>query len=250
MPHKLAVSRLCDEVKVHAKRVGAINTLIVEEEEASEKSADETLGARATRRRKIVADNTDWSGLVAAIRQKTPSLSHAPETGLVIGARGASRAALYALHQMVCNISIYLVNRTQSSAEAIAKDCRPIFPIRVLPSLADVHADCAPDIIIGTIPADKKNDSYFPQALISQPQGICVDMAYKPGITPLLTAAKRNGGWQTLSGVEVLLEQAFDQFRLWTGLPAPQDVMKDALVSHDRRIAKTLEGVQKQSKLA
>lgn len=244
MPHKLAVDRLCDEVTDHAKRIGAINTLRVVGEDGSQ-DASETWGAHRTRRRRIVGDNTDWSGLVAAIRRKTPFLSQVPNVGLVIGAGGASRAALYALHQLGVG-HIYLVNRTRSTAEAIAKDFSPIFSIKVLSSLADIHAVCAPHVVIGTITADKTDDNCFPLALFSQPQGICVDMAYKPRGTPLLTVAKMNSGWQPISGVEVLLEQAFDQFRLWTGLPAPQVVMKDALLSHDRRIAEAVEGAQKR----
>jgi shikimate 5-dehydrogenase len=71
--------------------------------------------------------------------------------------------------------------------------------------------------------------------MFANERGICVDMAYKPRSTPLLKAAGRAKGWKTVTGVEVLLEQAFDQSQLWLGLPAPKRVMVEELERADER---------------
>ncbi|KAI9728277.1 MAG: hypothetical protein M1834_007770 [Cirrosporium novae-zelandiae] len=226
MPHKLGVSKFCNRVTEHGRIVGAINTLIVEEEEGKGEKI-------------IVGDNTDWTGLVRAI-EKVLSSSSSPkkfETGLVVGAGGASRAAIYALYKLGVK-TIYLTNRTKSRAVAIAEALAPLFPITVLDNLSDVPADQAPDIIVGTIPADKTTVDYFPPVIFSKPGGgVCVEMAYKPRYTPLLQAVTRDHGegkWAVVTGLDVLLEQAYDQFRLWTGLEAPREVMAEAVARRDR----------------
>jgi shikimate-5-dehydrogenase len=223
MPHKLAIGKFCKTITEHARVIGAVNTLTREDETSA----------------RLIGDNTDWSGLVKILRQKSKDLSNAPETGLVIGAGGASRAALYAMYQMGLK-TIFLYNRTKSRAEDISLDFAPLFKITVLESLEDLSSDIsvAPDVIIGTIPADRTTIDLFPPALFSKSQGICIDMAYKPRRTPLLAAAMRSGqSWETVTGIEVLLEQAFDQFKLWTGEEAPKAVMREAVAARDRQMA-------------
>jgi pentafunctional AROM polypeptide len=61
-------------------------------------------------------------------------------------------------------------------------------------------------------------------------RGLCIDMSYKPAQTPLLNAAKGSAGWVTVNGVEVLLAQGFEQYRLWTGREAPKDKVIQAVV--------------------
>jgi shikimate 5-dehydrogenase len=50
------------------------------------------------------------------------------------------------------------------------------------------------------------------------------DLVYTPEETALLRDAKR-AGCRTLGGLAMLVGQAAEQFRLWTGLEAPIDVM-------------------------
>jgi shikimate-5-dehydrogenase len=217
MPHKLAVHKFCDEQSIHARRIGAINTLVVDHDAG---------------KRRIVGDNTDWSGLYALINLYTKSSKSKPTVGLVIGAGGASRAALYAMYQAGLQ-RVLISNRTIANAETIAKDFEGLFRIEIVADLKSLPEP--PEVIIGTIPADKTTEKTFPE-LFSRNQGLCIDMAYKPRDTPLLSMAKRHEGWKTIPGVEVLLYQAFDQFRLWTGKASPQNVMERAVVDHDRKM--------------
>lgn len=224
MPHKLAIGKFCSTITEHARVIGAVNTLIREDETNT----------------RLEGDNTDWTGLVEILRQKSIDASNEQEAGLVIGACGASRAALYAMYQTGLK-TIYLFNRTKSRAEDIARDFAALFEIIILDNLEDFssHVYTAPDVIIGTIPAEYYMTSEkFPPALFVKPHGICVDMSYKPRHTPLLGAALRSGQcWATVTGIEVLLEQAFDQFELWTGEKAPKAVMREALAARDRQLA-------------
>jgi shikimate 5-dehydrogenase len=119
---------------------------------------------------------------------------------------------------------ILIVNRRQVNAEKIANDFSSKFRVRVIPTLRDLGA--RPDIIIGTIPANKTREEDFKILFEGASEsGLCVDMAYKPRKMPLLALAEGQPGWETVPGVEVLLHQAFDQFELWTGLKAPLEEM-------------------------
>ena len=225
MPHKLAVHKFCHDQTEHARRIGAINTLVVRVNDDSVADGG---------RREILGDNTDWSGLHAIITKHTSSWTKKPQVGLVIGAGGASRAAVYALNEAGLK-HIYIANRTIANAQKIARDLREFLHLQVAPTLEDLREP--PDIIIGTIPADKTCEDDFIN-LFRASQGLCIDMSYKPRQTPLLAAAERQIGWATVPGVEVLLSQAFDQFHMWTGMQAPQAVMVQAIEAHDRQVEK------------
>lgn len=158
----------------------------------------------------------------------------------MIGAGGASRAALYALYQMKVE-NIYLYNRTRSTAEAIAASYAAGFPITIIGSLEDFSTPdlITPNVIIGTIPANKTSIDISPRELFASSEGICIDMAYLLRFTPLMGSAQQYGGagWSTVAGIEVLLEQAFDQFQLWTGKKAPREIIIEALNAQDAKNA-------------
>ena len=232
-PHKIGIMKFCSSISEHARNIGAVNTLIRQD-----------LNSNANGN-VIKGDNTDWKGLVGVLEQRAEKLSNKQlKTALVIGAGGASRAALYALHQFGCE-TIYLSNRTRAKAEEIAQSFAFLFKITVLDALEDVSKDghVAPDILIGTIPADQTTIDTFPQAIFTKPEGVCVDMAYNPRYTPLLAATEKygEGRWGTASGIDVLLEQAFTQFWLFTGRQAPREVMWDAVRKADLEKKKASE---------
>lgn len=223
MPHKLHALRFCDIQTETARLIGAINTLIVTE------TGDQRL---------ITGDNTDWSGLYALITEYTSRTQHPLQTGLVIGAGGASRAALFALHKAGVR-RIYLVNRTLAAAEKVRDHFSALFEAIAVPRLDELPH--TPDVIVGTVPAETTTEEQF--ACLFGDRGLCIDMSYKPRQTPLLTVAQRHEGWATVTGVQVLLAQAFDQFRLWTGLEPPREKMVEAVTAREGRIERTLLGM-------
>lgn len=212
MPHKLYVSKFCTKQSDPALRIGAINTLVVHD--------DGNAGGGRT----IRGENTDWSGLHSIITEKAPSSS---SIGLVFGAGGAGRAAVYAMTK--ANIDkIYICNRTLSKAQNIARDFTDLCPaIHCIRNPGDIPE--LPDVIIGTIPAKTTNETWFSHLFQESKRGLCIEMSYKPRVTPLLSVAWRHPEWSTADGLEVLLRQGFEQSRLWVGAAAPEKRMRDAV---------------------
>ncbi|KAI9929753.1 hypothetical protein ASPWEDRAFT_28400 [Aspergillus wentii DTO 134E9] len=214
MPHKLSVDKFCSTVSDSAVRIGAINTLIVEERGNG---------------RVITGDNTDWSGLYSIVDEMAPENA---QVGLVIGAGGAGRAAVYAMVKAGLK-KIYICNRTVSKAEQIIADFADNASTSTVVALT--HPSDVPepvDVIIGTIPGDVTTKAMFAD-LFKGKKGLCIEMSYKPRVTPLLAVA-RQAEWTTADGLEVLLRQAFEQSRLWTGLEVPEKVMREAIQVNSR----------------
>ncbi|KAF9479841.1 Shikimate dehydrogenase [Pholiota conissans] len=219
IPYKLDVIPLLDKLTPAAEAIGAVNTIIPQ---ISSKQGGSS--------QVLIGDNTDWIGIKSTLAAR---LGSSPvRAALVIGAGGTARAAIYALQQLGAEI-IYLFNRTSSKAEALAStfsDAR----VQVLKQISNWDGLVQPNVIVSTVPAsattsDKtKADSgvvFLSSSLFDYHAGpaAVVDMAYRPAETPLLSLAKAAGGtWGIVRGVEVLLEQGYEQFRLWNDRECPK----------------------------
>ena len=208
IPHKLTVIPLLDQLTEHAKAIGAVNTII------SQKAPDGSIS--------LLGDNTDWIGIHNTIKASLPNEHRTPTTGLVIGAGGTSRAALYALNSLGLK-RIYIYNRTRDSAQKLAAVFPKSYNIVVIDSL-EAFPDDPPSVIVSTVPASATTTSSdtsaalrFTSGLFQSNNGVVVDMAYRPFETPLLSLASHAQGWRRVSGIDVLLEQGFAQFLAWTG---------------------------------
>ncbi|KAK9763328.1 3-dehydroquinate dehydratase (3-dehydroquinase) [Basidiobolus ranarum] len=206
IPHKLDIIPLLDEVTATAQEVGAVNTIIVKE----------TAGGNQT----LIGDNTDWLGIYNTAKRALPAAVKL-DNGLVIGAGGTSRAALYALHRLGVS-KIYLFNRTHAKAQALASECKfEVIPIESLNQLSSVNLQ----VVVSTIPADK-SDLELPDHLFQgATPGVAVELAYKPRKTSFLQQAEKSG-WASVEGVQILIEQGLWQFRSWTGRHAPRAQME------------------------
>ena len=221
IPFKLDVIPLLDTLSPEAKTIGAVNTII---------PVTKPDGSRT-----LHGDNTDWQGIREAILSRLPTRVTQPDAGLIIGAGGTSRAAIHALQRLGTK-KIYLFNRTRSSAQALV-DAFPDAKIELVEGLGN-WSGSPPSIVISTVPAsatateqDVTGSVYLPESIFEAHSGIVVDMAYKPAETPLLSLAKAVGkGWQSVRGVEVLLEQGYVQFELWTGRRAPKKVIAETVL--------------------
>lgn len=220
IPFKLDVIPLLDKLTCAAEQIGAVNTIIPQPAVVD--------GSK----RILVGDNTDWIGIKTCISSK---LGYR-EVGasLVIGAGGTARAAIYALHALDAKV-IYLFNRTTSKA----RDLERVFPearVKVITQLGEWPGP-KPSVIVGTVPASATavledaevatgSSLYLPNSLFEYREGpaVVVDMAYRPAETPLLRLAKKatGGNWAVVTGLEVLLEQGYEQFRIWTGRRCPR----------------------------
>lgn len=230
IPFKLDVVPLLDRLTPAAERIGAVNTVIPQ-------SVVDKEGKKSV---VLAGDNTDWIGIRSCVVSK---LGSSPvRAALVIGAGGTARAAIYALQALGAEV-IYLYNRTSSKAEELAgmfSDGR----VKVLQRLGEwdeVHG--APNVIVSTVPASATTTAaeasegtrgglLLEENLFEYRAGpaVVVDMAYRPAETPLLKLAKKatgGGRWEVVPGLEVLLEQGYEQFRLWTGRECPRALVAE-----------------------
>lgn len=225
MPHKIAAFDHCTEVSDSARAIGAINTLVT------------TRSPQANSKVVVKGDNTDWSGLYTLIidhlsKGGVHTAKATGKVGLVIGAGGAARAGVYALLQAQFS-TIIIWNRTVEKAEKIIQDFDTLKIGGIeMRAVGDVNGIGPVDVVIGTIPGDVKAEEDFEGLFQGSETGLCVEMAYKPKVTPLMRVAERRG-WVVRDGLEVLLRQGFEQYHLWTGLEAPELVMREAIKERD-----------------
>ncbi len=85
-------------------------------------------------------------------------------------------------------------------------------------TLADV------DVVVNTIPADVA--ARYADTVAATP--VLLDAIYDPWPTPLAAAVEAEGG-RVISGLQMLLNQAFAQVEQFTGMPAPKEAMRAAL---------------------
>ena len=219
-PHKLQIARLLDSLNEGAVKVGAVNTILVRQGEHGQ--------------RLLVGDNTDWLGIQKCIHKA--NLSELPSSpALVLGAGGAARAACYALQEDGYP-EIFVVNRTRETAEKMASKF-PKVKFHVYETLGEaVSSSSRPfRVVVACVPADDLGEDKVPSALFSEAKfGVLVEMAYRPLVTGMMKVASRYQGWRIYKGIDVLEEQAYSQFELWTGRPAPTEVMREAMLAQLR----------------
>ena len=167
-------------------------------------------------------------------------------TGLVIGAGGYARAAIYAMIQLGCR-KVFIYNRTVENAEAVARHFNSWASglssdgeiVRVLRSANEEWPAGLrqPTMIVSCVPARgvgghaPANFEMPMQWLGSPTGGVVIDPAYLPLDTPLLKQIRRvreetKQAWVIVDGLEVVPEQAIAQFELMTGRKAPKRRMR------------------------
>jgi pentafunctional AROM polypeptide len=170
----------------------------------------------------IYGHNTDWLGIQQWLRK----FAGGEAVGLVIGAGGTARAALYALKHLPFVTETLVWNRTSSKAVQLAKE----FDCQAIDTLSISGRKSKQLIVIGTIPASAQSAMQFDVLFTNFSSGVVLDMAYRPRITLLLEQATKNG-WDAIEGIQVLLEQGYEQFELWTSLPAPKHAIASAVMN-------------------
>ena len=188
-PHKQTVMECLDRIDPDAKEIGAVNTVVVEND-------------------RLLGYNTDAAGLVDPLRKRFTSLTDARVA--IIGAGGAARAAIWALKRESANVILFARNTTKAGplAELFDISCK---------SLSEASFN-GYDLVINATPLG--SGEYIDQSPASREQltgARCVyDLIYNPADTRLLREA-REAGCETLGGLEMLVAQARLQFELWTG---------------------------------
>ncbi|MEA3231067.1 MAG: shikimate dehydrogenase [Thermodesulfobacteriota bacterium] len=202
IPHKTTVIDYLDQLDPVAETIGAVNTIV-------------------NQNGKLIGYNTDGLGAVRALAKKI-SIAHKRVT--IIGAGGAARAIGYAVTEQGARVTI--ANRTVQRGEALAGDLRTDF----LPLRDFTGNSC--DVVINTSPVGMHPDTDATPIddSILRSDMVVMDAVYNPLVTRLLRAAGRTG-CITVSGADMFVYQGAAQFELWTGKPAPVDVMRIAVLS-------------------
>lgn len=122
-PFKVVMMDHVDHLSSHAKAIGAVNILLPLRGETSSVLDHANARNRAGSTNKFYGDNTDWSSIMTCLRRAiSPRNTVQPSrtTGLVIGAGGMARAAIYALTRLGCR-KIFIYNRTKANADKVAE---------------------------------------------------------------------------------------------------------------------------------
>ncbi|KAF5664998.1 shikimate-5-dehydrogenase [Fusarium heterosporum] len=213
-PHKLQIGKLLNSVSPRAASIGAINTLVVKESNGQ---------------KTLHGDNTDWIGIKRCV-DKAGIGDFSSSSALVFGAGGAARAACYAIQTLGFH-ELIVVNRTLSKAQALASRFADL-KTRAASTLEEANSTGSAHIqlVVACVPADDLGEDAIPNGLFSNStEGVLVEMAYRPQITGAMKVAAKYPGWKIYRGVDVLEEQAYAQFKLWTGEEAPVEAMRSAM---------------------
>lgn len=210
-PHKQAIFPLLDRVDDLARRIGAVNTVVVE--------ADGTL----------TGFNNDGNGFIQSLRDLDPRWR--PDSGpiAVLGAGGAARAVVASLAAQGAT-EIRVANRTLDKAREIADAVGPVVKVVRWEERADaldgvaMLANATSLGMTGKPPLDIVLDRLPKQALVG-------DLIYIPPETPLLAAARARGN-PTVNGLGLLLNQARPAFNAWFGvMPEITPALRQAIAA-------------------
>lgn len=204
MPHKEEVIAALDALDPVAERLGAVNCI--------ERSDG-----------RLIGHNTDGAGFVSALRAE----GFSPEGSrcVVLGAGGAARAVVLALHTAGAE-DVVVVNRTAAralQAASLAGDRgRTSSPSELASELAGA------DLLVNATPLGMGPEGVSPVEPEIMHEGLFVsDLIYHPDPSPLMVAAG-SAGAACSGGLGMLVGQAAEAFRIWTGLEPPLEEMSAA----------------------
>lgn len=213
VPHKEAALHRCDAVDDHARRIGAVNTIVVE--------ADGTLHG----------SNTDAFGFLENLRQESAwRASDGP--AVLLGAGGAARAVAVALLDAGVP-ALRIANRTAARAEALADVLDGPVEVVSWENRAAALADVG--LLVNTTTLGMAGAPPLEIDLAAMPMTAVVnDIVYAPLETGLLAAARTRGN-PVVDGLGMLLHQARPGFEKWFGVRPSVDAGLREFVLADLR---------------
>ncbi|KAJ5666681.1 hypothetical protein N7462_011090 [Penicillium macrosclerotiorum] len=214
MPYKNSVMKHLEEIDELAKVIGACNNVYFKDGDV----------------RRLCGTNTDWRGIKGCLLEKgnmadRPS-ADSPATALIVGAGGASRAAVYALTTHLHCPTIYVLNRDDQEVFDLTQDSQklPSIPnIRHIKSVNEAKSLPSPYYVVGTVPDFEPSTeselavaSVLEHFLAREDKGVLLDMCFKPRRTRMIKLAEKLG-WPSVEGTHVIGYQIEEQWRLWAG---------------------------------
>ena len=215
IPHKERIMDFLDHVSTDVELTGAVNTV---------KNEDG----------KLTGYNTDVGGFLRAIKEDL-DFSPRGKTALIFGAGGAARAVLTAFCTNQIQ-KITVVNRTAEKARGLVSEFQGTFnnidinacSMSDVKGFEDIIAEV--DIVVNStslgMEAKGKIDIPFHRM---DKSAVVYDLVYKPLETGLIRESKK-AGLCAAGGIGMLLYQGAESFEIWTGMKAPVNEMKKALL--------------------
>jgi shikimate dehydrogenase len=197
IPHKVDALALVHEADANARRVGAVNTVIVQPDG------------------RLFGMNTDGFGFIQSLLDAQASWRADAGPVAVLGAGGAARAVILALADRGAK-EIRLLNRTLDKAQALAQEFGSPVQAHEWSQRDAALADCA--LLVNTTSLGMHGQPALEVNLAALPAHALVsDIIYVPLETPLLAQARQRGN-TTVNGLGMLLHQARPGFEAWFGV--------------------------------
>jgi shikimate dehydrogenase len=213
MPHKVGVIRYLDEVSAPAREIGAVNTIVND-------------GGV------LKGYNTDATGFLRALTEH--GVQPERKRAVVLGAGGVSRAISIALAGHGANLVILNRRSGLGRARALAGRIHRVFgsdvsALEMTEDNLEVALTRADILVNATSIGMSPGTGETPVAPdVIRPSLVVFDAVYQPARTRLLAGAEQAGA-KVIGGREMLLWQGVLAFEMWTGQPAPVEVMRAAL---------------------
>ena len=197
VPHKVSAMRLMDELHPAARRVAAINTIVVQPDG------------------RLLGMNNDGAGYIQSLRDADPAWRGDAGPALVLGAGGAARAIVVALLDEGVPV-LRITNRTLERAQALAEAIGD--RVKVVPWAERNEAMTGVSLLVNTTTQGMHGQAPLDVTLEVLPAAAMVsDAIYIPMETPLLAQARLRGH-RTVNGLGMLLNQARPAFQSWFGV--------------------------------
>lgn len=204
-PHKISLVDICDQLDETARETGAVNTVVIK--------AGEWIGY-----------NTDPAGFYKPLQRR---LKLEGTHALILGAGGAASAAVSVLRN--CGAHVFVQSRNTIQARKFARK----WGVHCLPSGSSPSV--ALDLLVNATPVgmapyldDVPYDLELLVSRIRERRPVCIyDLVYNPQVTKLLKKAQELG-FQIITGMDMFINQASEQYRLWTGQLMPVEFARKA----------------------
>ena len=211
IPFKTEIIPLLDALSEDARRIQAVNTVVIEDG-------------------RMVGHNTDVAGFLAGFAKRGIALTG--KKAVLIGAGGAARAALWGLLRSGVS-SVAIGVRSVEKGAALAADFTTDGDVRAVSfdDAAWIAACSDADIVVQTTPLGMTpHTEEMPpvDAAVINPSAVVYDLIYTPAETRFLREARAQG-CETINGETMLVAQGAEAFHLWAGVRPDMELMKRTL---------------------
>lgn len=205
VPYKTKIIPFLDKLDERAQQIGAVNTILVSEEG------------------KWIGFNTDYIGFLRPLIECKKSLKKC----LVLGAGGAARAVSVGIASGLDARELTIANRTLKKAQVLAERLLSFQTLKATACQIEAIPAEKFDLIVNTTSVGMGRleiNSVLDVRPFAHPKTIVYDLIYNPSETHFLKTA-READIKTINGLPMLIYQAEEAFRIWTGRRFTKELM-------------------------